>query len=53
MTTEMKSMKTYVQSLNTEMKNMKTEMHDRFDTIELKLEGVANQFELTTEARIN
>ncbi|MFA1819322.1 hypothetical protein ACDX78_03790 [Virgibacillus oceani] len=51
--TEMKSMKSEVHSLNSEMKTMKSEMHDRFDTIEAKLEGVPNQLELTTEARIN
>ncbi|MBR7553641.1 hypothetical protein ACFFJI_11655 [Allobacillus sp. GCM10007491] len=39
--------------MNKEMKSMKSEMHSRFDSIEAKLEGVGNQFELTNESRIN
>jgi hypothetical protein len=46
MSKEMKSMKSDIHSL-------KLEMHNRFDTIEAKLEGVGGQFELTNESRIN
>jgi SMC interacting uncharacterized protein involved in chromosome segregation len=42
---EMKGMKS-------DMNELKSEMHNRFDTIEAKLEGVGGQFELTTESRI-
>ncbi|WP_249870730.1 hypothetical protein [Oceanobacillus saliphilus] len=38
MNNEMKSMKLYIHSL-------KSEMHNRFDTIEEKLEGVGRRFE--------
>ncbi|WP_188455360.1 hypothetical protein [Virgibacillus oceani] len=43
---EMKSMKSDIHSL-------KSEMHNRFDTVEAKLEGIGGQFELTNESRIN
>ncbi|ASK62385.1 hypothetical protein CFK37_09560 [Virgibacillus phasianinus] len=46
MNNEMKGMKSDIHSL-------RSEMHNRFDTIEAKLEGVGNQFELTNESRIN
>lgn len=45
MSKEMKSMKS-------DIFNLKSEMHNRFDTIERKLEGVGGQFELTNESRI-
>ncbi|WP_078427494.1 hypothetical protein [Alkalihalobacterium alkalinitrilicum] len=59
MSKEMKSMKSGIFDFKTEMKsiksdiyNFKSEMHNRFDTIEAKLEGVGGQFELTNESRI-
>lgn len=53
MQADMKSMNTEIKSMKTEMKSMKTEMHNRFDTVDAKLEGVGGQFELTNESRIN
>ncbi|MDT8858937.1 hypothetical protein N0O92_01755 [Alkalihalobacillus sp. MEB130] len=59
MSKEMKSMKLDMTDLKSEMKNMKSDvydlkldMHNRFDTIEAKLEGVGGQFELMNESRI-
>ncbi|WP_010529152.1 hypothetical protein [Lentibacillus jeotgali] len=46
MNTELKGVKSDIHSL-------KSEMHNRFDTIEAKLEGIGGQFELTNESRIN
>ncbi|TYS67810.1 hypothetical protein FZC76_14720 [Sutcliffiella horikoshii] len=53
MKTEMGSMKTEMGSMKTEMDNMKTEMHERFNTVEAKLDGIGGQFELTNELRMN
>ncbi|MFD2212330.1 hypothetical protein [Metabacillus endolithicus] len=39
--------------VNKNIKSLKIEMHDRFDKIDAKLDGVGNQFELTNEQRIN
>ncbi|WP_228275752.1 hypothetical protein [Gracilibacillus oryzae] len=36
-----------IKSMRTDVNDLKTEMHNRFDTIEAKLEGVGGQFELT------
>ncbi|WP_407270213.1 hypothetical protein [Radiobacillus sp. PE A8.2] len=41
-----------IKSMKTDVNDLKTEMHNRFDTIEAKLEGVGGQFELTNESRI-
>ncbi|WP_096199888.1 hypothetical protein [Bacillus sp. FJAT-45350] len=38
--------------MSKEMKSMKSQMHNRFDTIQSKLEGVGGLFELTNESRI-
>ncbi|MDE5416344.1 hypothetical protein [Alkalihalobacterium chitinilyticum] len=40
-----------IKSMKTDIHDFKTDMHNRFDTIEAKLEGVG-QFELTNESRI-
>jgi hypothetical protein len=42
-----------LKSLKLDMKEFKTEMHNRFDKVEAKLEGVGGQFELTNESRID
>jgi len=39
--------------VNKDIKSLKIEMHDRFDKIDAKLDGVGNQFELTNEQEIN
>ncbi|WP_235988972.1 hypothetical protein [Aquibacillus kalidii] len=36
-----------------QLDNLSTDMHDRFDCIEGKLDGIGNQFELTNESRMN
>nr|WP_246628980.1 hypothetical protein [Mesobacillus maritimus] len=41
-----------IKSMKTDVNDLKTEMHNRFDTIEAKLDGVGGQFELTNESRI-
>ena len=41
-----------IKSMKTDVNDLKTEMHNRFDTIEGKLEGVGGQFEITNESRI-
>lgn len=41
-----------LKSLKGDMKEFKTEMHDRFDKVEAKLDGVGGQFELTNESRM-
>jgi SMC interacting uncharacterized protein involved in chromosome segregation len=41
-----------IKSMKTDVNDLKTEMHNRFDTIEAKLEGVGGKFELTNESRI-
>lgn len=52
MNKEMKSMKSDMHSMKSEVQSMKSDMHNRFDTIEAKLEGVGGQFELTNESRM-
>lgn len=41
-----------LKSLKIDMKEFKSEMHNRFDKVDAKLEGVGGQFELTNESRI-
>jgi hypothetical protein len=41
-----------MKSIKSEIHDLKLEMHNRFDSIEAKLEGVGGQFELTNESRI-
>ncbi|WP_209121176.1 hypothetical protein [Alkalihalobacillus sp. BA299] len=41
-----------IKSMKSDIYDLKSEMHNRFDTIEAKLEGVGGQFELTNESRI-
>lgn len=41
-----------LKSLKLDMKEFKSEMHNRFDKVDAKLEGVGGQFELTNESRI-
>ena len=33
------------------MNEFKSEMHNRFDKVEVKLEGIGGQFELTNESK--
>lgn len=40
-------------SLKLDMNGFKTEMNNRFDKVEAQLAGVAGQFELTNESRID
>ncbi|MFD2760207.1 hypothetical protein [Lentibacillus juripiscarius] len=42
-----------MKSMQSDIHSLKSEMHNRFDTIETKLEGVGGQFELTNESGIN
>lgn len=42
-----------LKSLKLDMKELKTEMHNRFDKVEAKLEGVGGQFEITNDSRID
>lgn len=42
-----------LKSLKIDMTQFKTEMHNRFDKIDAKLDGVGSQFELTNEQRMN
>jgi archaellum component FlaC len=57
MNNELKSLKfdmnNELKSLKLDMNEFKTEMHNRFDKVEAKLEGVGGQFELTNESRID
>ncbi|NMH73963.1 hypothetical protein HF078_12800 [Bacillus sp. RO2] len=53
MKTEMGGMKSEIGNMKTEMGGMKTEMHERFNTVEAKLDGIGGQFELTNELRMN
>ena len=39
--------------MNKDLKNLKSEMHNRFDKVDAKLEGIGGQFELTNESRID
>ncbi|WP_407270391.1 hypothetical protein [Radiobacillus sp. PE A8.2] len=38
--------------MKTDVNDLKTEMHNRFGTIEGKLEGIGGHFELTNESRL-
>ena len=57
--TDMTTVKSGMDNLNSDMTNVKSgmgnlrsEMHGRFDSVEAKLQGIGNQFELTAESRI-
>ena len=39
--------------VKSEISEFKSEMHNRFDTVDAKLEGIGGQFELTNESRID
>jgi predicted nucleic acid-binding Zn-ribbon protein len=53
MKSEMNDMRTDMTDMKSEMSDMKSEMHQRFNTIEAKLDGIGGQFELTNESRMN
>jgi uncharacterized phage infection (PIP) family protein YhgE len=42
-----------LKSVKSEMNEFKSEMHNRFDKMEVKLEGIGGQFELTNESRMD
>ena len=42
-----------LKSVKSEMNEFKSEMHNRFDKVEVKLEGIGGQFELTNESRMD
>ena len=42
-----------LKSVKSEMNQFKSEMHNRFDKVEVKLEGIGGQFELTNESRMD
>ena len=46
-------MNTEFWSMKSEINEFKSEMHNRFDKVEVKLEGIGGQFELTNESRID
>ena len=50
MNQELKNLKL---DMNKELKSLKSEMHNRFDKVEVKLEGIGGQFELTNESRMD
>ena len=57
MNTEFKSvrseMNTEFLSMKSDTSEFKSEMHNRFDKVDAKLEGIGGQFELTNESRID
>ena len=57
MNTEFKSVRSEVNteflSMKSDTSEFKSEMHNRFDKVDAKLEGIGGQFELTNESRID
>ncbi|WP_246050079.1 hypothetical protein [Aquibacillus sediminis] len=45
-------LKTDMKNTTTDIHDFKSEMHERFNAMEAKLQGVGEQFELTNESRI-
>ena len=42
-----------LKSVKSEMNQFKSEMHNRFDKVEVKLEGIGGQIEPTNESRMD
>lgn len=45
MKTDIQGLKTEMKGVKTDIQDIKTEMHERFDAVDTKLNGVGHQFE--------